>query len=622
MQVWCRLIFFGLLAALGTAATSAMAGPPEYRAKVQQMTEALREAGELYSAEKYTEAAAKVDELQRQLVELMQDGGSDPALQRLVRPVYRRLANAHGMLELEGAELQPLPAWQDLIKSTPAQDAAAGGVSFKRDLAPWIISACGNCHINNRRGQFSMASYEDLIKGPPEGKVLFPGSPSGNRLVEVIESGDMPRGGGTVSPEQLAVLKKWIADGARFDGPNPAAPLMDYVERPQNGNSPRLSANPPTGKETISFSKEIAPVLLENCKGCHINGRQAAGGLRMDDIQQLLQGGDSGSLLDTQTPAESLIVKKLRGTAGGQRMPAGGRPPLPIESINLIENWIREGAVFDGPSPNTNIEIIANRAWAAQANHGELFARRKLQATQKWNQTSPSTQPAIVENDQLILLGNVSPGRLEAIAASVNSAMTKTRKQFGAPENQPLIRGGLAVFVLKNRYDYSEFGRMIENRELPRVWLGHWRANAIDTYAVINGGEELTEDSLDAVALQVTAAAYLASLGDSPYWFAEGVARNLVMTQHRRDPRVKLWQASLPAAGQQVENAQMLTSGRLNEEAAGTVGMALANFMMNRNNRRRFDRLIDLLQENKNFEQALTATFAKPEDLVKMWLGK
>ena len=75
-----------------------------------------------------------------------------------------------------------------------------------------------------------MATFNDLMKGPPEGTVIFPGSDTGSRLVEVIESGDMPRGGVKVSPAQLASLKKWISEGAKFDGPNPDAPLASYAK--------------------------------------------------------------------------------------------------------------------------------------------------------------------------------------------------------------------------------------------------------------------------------------------------------------------------------------------------------------------------------------------------------
>ncbi len=595
---------------------------PEQRAKVQEITAGMREAGELFSGEKYVEAAEKITLLQEAIVELMNEGGSDKSLQRLVLPLYRRLANAHGKLEIEGAELPPRPSWEELMKGMPAAPEDTATISFSKDLAPWFISTCGNCHINNQRGQFSMASYSDLMKGPPEGRVLFAGAETGNRLVEVIESGDMPRGGGRVTPEQLTALKTWIVEGAKFDGEAPAAPLSSLVEGAQPDTPKPMTTAAPTGNETVSFSKDIAPLLLQNCNGCHINGQQASGGLRMNNFEQLLAGGDSGAILVKNAPVDSLLVQKLRGMAGA-RMPAGGRPALAEETIQLIETWIREGATFDGPSATTNIDVVVNRAWAADASHEELYERRKAMASASWGRALPQAKQETIQNNEMFVIGNVPPTRLESIAKGLDNAFAKVKEQFKAPEDQPLIRGGLAVFVLKSRYDYSEFGRMIETRELPREWFGHWRANPVEVYAVLNGGEELTEELLESVALQVTAGAYIASYDGVPFWFAEGVARNLVLTHHRRDdPRVKIWQASLPAAGQRVENASMLLEGRLDEEAAGTVGMSLTNFMMDRSNRRRFDNLMKLLREGRAFDEALTATYAPPAALVRTWLGK
>ena len=80
-----------------------------------------------------------------------------------------------------------------------------------------------------------------------------------------------------------------------------------------------------TGKETVSFAGDVAPLLVESCKGCHINAMRASGGLNMDTFAQLLRGGDSGDIVIPGNGEESLLVKKLRGSMG-LKMPAGGRP--------------------------------------------------------------------------------------------------------------------------------------------------------------------------------------------------------------------------------------------------------------------------------------------------------
>ncbi|MEO8271895.1 MAG: c-type cytochrome domain-containing protein, partial [Aureliella sp.] len=474
--------------------------------------------------------------------------------------------------------------------------------------------------------------FESLMAGAKGATVLFPGSARSSRLVDVIESGDMPRGGGKVPAEQLAALKRWIDEGATFDGPDPSAPLASFASAsPATSASAAVATAMPveraSGDETISYASTIAPILLANCQGCHIGGQQASGGLRMDTFTQLLRGGDSGTMITAGNSSESLLVKKIKGESG-DRMPAGGRPALSADQIAAIATWIDEGATFDGPTADMNIETVINQVWANSAGHDELFQRRQQLSLQRWTRVLPNDNPTTAKNDELFVLGNVAQERLDEILSQLQAAVLQTKKLLKAPTDKPLIKGGLTVFVLKSRYDYSEFGRMTESRELPKEWLGHWHADPLDVYGVLaadsdSGDARAAEKQTEAVALQIISGAYLGSFTQVPTWFAEGTARNLVKNSFRRgDARLAVWQQAYPAALLKVDQAKTLLEGRLDEEAAGLVGMGLTNFMMERNNRRRFDQLLELLRAGKDFESACTATFAAPETLITGWLGK
>ncbi len=607
-----------ILAASGLAITT-----EQERVKIAELTGVLQTAGQLYNEGKFAESAKSITQAQLALVSLLKSG--DDGVMRLAKPIYTRLVRAHGLLELEGAELELLPSWEELTQRVqmPAAETTAT-VSFKADIAPWLIEKCGNCHINNQRGQFSLASFQDLLRGAKGAQVLFARSATSSRIVDVIESGDMPRGGGKVAPEQLTSLKKWIDEGAKFDGPNPAAQLSSFVEaKPKPANGPAgAQFSMPTGAESVSFSRDVAPLLTKNCQGCHIAGQQASGGLRMDNFAQFFRGGDSGSAFAANDANDSLLVKKLKGQSG-DRMPAGGRPPLTDEEIGLISTWVREGAKFDGPSPDTNIGTVVNQAWASAATHIELFQRRQQRSQERWSRVQPNEAPSIAKSEDVFVIGNVPPASTEKILQQLTKASEDVKKQLKAAAQEPLLKGGLIVFVLKSRYDYSEFGRMSESRELPKDWYGHWHADPLDVYGVLAADAEADEKQAEAVALQVVAGAYLGSFRQVPMWFAEGVARNLVKTTYRRgDARIATWQSAYPAALLKVENSTTLLEGRLDEESAGLVGMGLTGFMMDRANRRRYEKLIDLLRAGQTFDAACTATFAAPDVLVKSWLGK
>jgi len=639
MAVVAWLVWIAELA-VSTTNSGQAAITDQQHAKATELAQRVLAASKLYADGSFAKSAEQVTSVQQELIELLKS--SDAELQRQVKPTYQRLVRAHHLLELEGAELEPLPSWKELTASgnrvpDKMPNAAKGTeVSFTQDIAPWLINSCGNCHIDKRSGEFSMASFERLMAGAKGATVVFPGSARSSRLVDVLESGDMPRSGGKVSAEQLAALKSWIDEGAKFDGPATSVPLASFVSTgtpspagpaTDAASANRMQVQRDNRDETISYARTIAPILFTNCQGCHIGGQRASGGLRIDTFALLSRGGDSGSIVVPSKSSESLLVKKIKGESGN-RMPAGGRPALSTEQITAIVTWIDEGAAFDGPTEEMNIETVINQVWADTAQHGELFLRRQQASLQRWTRVLPNDSPSTTKDDELFLLGNVPQERLDKVLGQLQSAVSQTKKLLKAPADRPLIHGGLTVFVLKSRYDYSEFGRMTESRELPKEWLGHWHADPLDVYGVLaadsdNSDARAADRQAEAVALQIVSGAYLGSFSQVPTWFAEGVARNLVKNSFRRgDARLALWQQAYPGALRKVDKAKTLLEGRLDEESAGLVGMGLTHFMMERTNRRRFDQLLELLRLGKNFESACAATFAPSETLVTGWLGK
>lgn len=91
----------------------------------------------------------------------------------------------------------------------------------------------------------------------------------------------------------------------------------------------------------ISFSRDVFPIFQnEGCVGCHGGN----GGLTLDTYANLMKGGSVGPVVTPFNGEGSVIVKKLRGTAGfGSRMPLGG-PYLPDATIATISLWITQGA--------------------------------------------------------------------------------------------------------------------------------------------------------------------------------------------------------------------------------------------------------------------------------------
>ena len=86
----------------------------------------------------------------------------------------------------------------------------------------------------------------------------------------------------------------------------------------------------------MDYETEIQPIFNANCIECH----GGSGGLTLTSYSTLM----SGDVVIPYNGAESLLIRKLRGTASGMQMP-NNQDPLDESVIQLIENWIDEGAV-------------------------------------------------------------------------------------------------------------------------------------------------------------------------------------------------------------------------------------------------------------------------------------
>jgi hypothetical protein len=101
---------------------------------------------------------------------------------------------------------------------------------------------------------------------------------------------------------------------------------------------------------TISFQRDIAPILQRRCVSCH-SEENSKGGYRLDTFAALQIAGDSGEKpLLAGKAHESEIHRLLVTKESDERMPQKA-DALPEEEVKLIERWMNEGAAFDGHDP-------------------------------------------------------------------------------------------------------------------------------------------------------------------------------------------------------------------------------------------------------------------------------
>jgi mono/diheme cytochrome c family protein len=90
------------------------------------------------------------------------------------------------------------------------------------------------------------------------------------------------------------------------------------------------------------FVQKIAPILQQNCLGCH-NPDKARGGLDLSTHDSTLKGGDKGPAIIPGDSAKSLLAKVIRGP--NAKMPQKA-DSLSKEDVELILHWIDGGAAW------------------------------------------------------------------------------------------------------------------------------------------------------------------------------------------------------------------------------------------------------------------------------------
>lgn len=98
--------------------------------------------------------------------------------------------------------------------------------------------------------------------------------------------------------------------------------------------SPAMSAPEKNAVTEVSFEAFIAPVLATKCVPCH-SGEQPKAGVLLGSYEEVMQQVVAGNA------DESEFYEEIAGPTPS--MPKG-QPPLPERTVQLIRDWINQGA--------------------------------------------------------------------------------------------------------------------------------------------------------------------------------------------------------------------------------------------------------------------------------------
>src|SRR6185312_1304713 len=121
--------------------------------------------------------------------------------------------------------------------------AAERPVEFAKDIKPLFESSCIQCHAKGKtKGGLSLETRDSFLKGGDSGPAAVPGQSAKSLIVKLVSGIDpddqMPKKGKKWTPDQVALLRAWIDQGAkwppaiRFTRPEPANLKVRQVELP------------------------------------------------------------------------------------------------------------------------------------------------------------------------------------------------------------------------------------------------------------------------------------------------------------------------------------------------------------------------------------------------------
>ena len=187
--------------------------------------------------------------------------------------------------------------------SVEAQDGDQ--ISFANDVAPIINAKCGNCHVRGSRGRYNIKSYKALI----DSDSVDPDNPDDSLFIEVIESGEMPKGGLKVSDAELETLKNWISQGAKFDGDSETAMIS------AGGGNAR--SNSRSGARSNSRSRSRTGRSQSRSNGRRNSGSRSGGrnskpnAIEVNKLLAFLDSNGDGRLSLKEIDAAARILRSL-----------------------------------------------------------------------------------------------------------------------------------------------------------------------------------------------------------------------------------------------------------------------------------------------------------------------
>jgi hypothetical protein len=283
-----------------------------------------------------------------------------------------------------------------------------------------------------------------------------------------------------------------------------------------------------------------------------------------------------------------------------------------------LRTWIVEGAKFDGTSPSALLRDMVPSAGDTRAGElanlsaAEFTALRRERTKTQWQKTFPKAQPATIEGDDFVIYGDVAEQRLQQVAGWAREHARVVQELLGGgSEDATLFKGGLAIFVIRDRFGFNEFHIELLGRPAPGEVSGFARVTAGQEDAqvvLLDLGDQSTRESpglRQTLVGSITEAALRGGDGHPPDWLMLGTGAALAAEVDPRNAYYRGLREQGDAAVAALAMPEDIYTGRgLTPEQAPAAGYAFVDFLMRTGGKKKFVEFVRTVDGGVEVEQA------------------
>ncbi len=117
-----------------------------------------------------------------------------------------------------------------VIMPLHADEKIAAAPTFETHIRPLLKAHCCECHGEGEKlkGGLDVRLARLLASGGKSGSAVVPGKAKDSLLLDRVKSEEMPPGKRKLTRDEITLLERWIAGGAKTERPEPASLAVGF----------------------------------------------------------------------------------------------------------------------------------------------------------------------------------------------------------------------------------------------------------------------------------------------------------------------------------------------------------------------------------------------------------